>query len=279
VFTPVTRLNPPRGAGVVLATALFVASAGYGISKGGHAEAIAAKVIDVCHSAANKTGFRIASISLKGEKQISREEILALAGVTGRTSLLFLDAAAARKQLKSNPWIADASVRKFYPGEFQIEIKEREAFALWQVDGHFSVIAADGTVLEPFVADRFRGLPQVVGQGAERAAYEFLAALALHSDVRDLVDASVLVAERRWNLRLRNGIEVRLPANNVEHALGLLTKLDRDKKLLSRDIVVVDLRLPDRVTIRLTDAAAQERAETVKESEKEKKPKRKGSDA
>ena len=83
--------------------------------------------------------------------------------------------------------------------------------------------------------------------------------------------ASILVAERRWNLRLTNGIDVRLPETNIENALDRLVALDRDKKLLSRDITVVDLRLPDRVSVRLSDAAAQSRDEALKANTKKKK--------
>ena len=129
------------------------------------------------------------------------------------TSLLFLDVEQTRERLKTNPWIADATVLKLYPGELQIGIKEREAFALWQKDGRVSVIADDGTVLEPYVAPRLIELPLVVGRGAETRAKEFLALLDRYPDLRASVRATVLVGERRWNLRLKNGIDVRLPGN------------------------------------------------------------------
>jgi cell division protein FtsQ len=74
----------------------------------------------------------------------------------------------------------------------------------------------------------------------------------------------VLVAQRRWNLRLKNGIDVRLPETGVETALATLVDLDREKKLLSRDVTAIDLRLPDRVTVRLSDEAARAREETLK---------------
>jgi cell division protein FtsQ len=82
--------------------------------------------------------------------------------------------------------------------------------------------------------------------------------------------ASIFVAERRWNLRLNNGIDVRLPEGDIEEALDRLVALDRDKKLLSRDIVAVDLRLPDRVSVRLSDAAAQAREDAAKDKKKKK---------
>jgi cell division protein FtsQ len=194
--------------------------------------------------------------------------------VTVHASLLFLDADAARARLMANPWIADAAVFKLYPDRLQITITERQAFALWQQDGRVSVIATDGTVLEPFIEDRYLGLPLVVGKGAERQAKDFLAVVERYPDIRSELRASVLVAEHRWNLRLKNGIDLRLPEDNVEQMLDRLVMLDRQKKLLSRDIVAVDLRLPDRVTVRLSEAAAQAREDALKE-----KKKKKGGDA
>jgi cell division protein FtsQ len=261
----------PRGVGVAGSILILGGALGYGAVKGQHLPV----VIDWFKSArdvtANSLGFRVAAISLTGEKEVSREEILTTAGVTGRASLLFLDADAARARLMANPWIADAAVLKLYPDRVQITVTERLAFALWQKDGRVSVIAADGTVLEPFIEDRYVGLPLVVGAGADQQAKDFLAIVDRFPDIRSVLRASILVAERRWNLLLTNGVDVRLPETNVEDALARLVQLDHDKKLLSRDITMVDLRLPDRVTVRLSDAAAQARDDALKANMKKKK--------
>jgi cell division protein FtsQ len=261
----------PRGAGVAGSVLLLGATLGYGAVQGQHIPAVVDWLKDTRDIAANSLGFRIAAISLTGEKEVSREEVLTIAGVTGRASLLFLDADAARARLMANPWIADAAVLKLYPDRLQITITERLAFALWQKDGRVSVIAADGTVLEPFVENRYLGLPLVVGAGAERQAKDFLTVIDRYPDIRSVLRASILVADRRWTLHLNNGIDVKLPDSNVADALDRLVALDRDKKLLSRDITTIDLRLPDRVTVRLSDAAAQARDEGLKANAKKKK--------
>ncbi|MGH6996088.1 MAG: cell division protein FtsQ, partial [Stellaceae bacterium] len=69
---------------------------------------------------------------------------------------------------------------------------------------------------------------------------------------------------------------IQLPETDIDGALDRLVELDRDKKLVSRDITVVDLRLPDRVTVRLSDAAAAARDQALKAAMKKKK---KGGDA
>jgi cell division protein FtsQ len=260
----------PRGIGTAGTVAVILASLAYGSVKGDHIPTVVVAFKDVRDAAANAAGFRIVSVALAGQHHISREDVLAAAGVTDTTSLLFLDVEQTRERLKSNPWIADATVLKLYPGELQIGIREREAFALWQKDGRVSVIADDGTVLEPYVAPRLIELPLVVGRGAETRAKEFLALLDRYPDLRASVRATVLVGERRWNLRLKNGVDVRLPEIDIAPALERLVVLDKEKNLTTRDIVAIDLRLPDRVTVRLSEAAAQARIDAAKDKAKKK---------
>jgi len=260
----------PRGVGVAGTVVVILASLAYGAVKGDHIPSIIAALKDARDGAGNAAGFRIVSVALAGQHHVSREEVLAVAGVTGSTSLLFLDVEQTRERLKTNPWIADATVLKLYPGELQIGIKEREAFALWQKDRQVFVIADDGTVLEPYVSPRLIELPLVVGRGAETRAKEFLVLLDRYPALRAFVRAAVLVGERRWNLRLNNGIDVRLPETDIAPALERLVALDKEKNLVTRDIVAIDLRLPDRVTVRLSEAAAQARIDAAKDKAKKK---------
>jgi cell division protein FtsQ len=270
-WSSIRVVSLPRGAGTIAATLLLAATVSYGVVRGGHATTVLAELADARDAVANTLGFRITSIALAGQRHITREEILTTAGVTGRTSLLFLDATTARTRLKTNPWIAEATVLKLYPGRLHIAVTEREAFALWQKAGKVTVISDDGTVVEPYVAKRFAKLPLVVGAGAEVKAKEFLALIDRYPLLRDQLHASTLVAERRWNLQLKNGITVRLPETDVERALVLLVQLDRDKKLLSRDVAAIDLRLSDRVTVRLSNEAAAAREDQLRPAKSKKK--------
>jgi len=259
------------GSGIAVAAMVVAAGVGYGAIAGGHVQPLIAAFKDARDLAANAAGFRIANVAFTGQKHIGREEILARAGISGTTSLLFLDVADARARLMTDPRIADATILKLYPDRLQIAITERVPFALWQKDGRISVIADDGSVLQPYVTRPFVKLPLVVGAGAEKRAKEFLALLDKYPEVRARVRASILVAERRWNLRLDNGLDVKLPETGVDAALAKLDDLDRQMKLTTRDIVALDLRLSDRVVVRLSDAAAQAREAANKEKAKAKK--------
>ena len=266
------RYLPSRG-GAAATVLILLGSAGFGIVEGGHVGELTQALSDTRNAIANSAGFRITSIAINGRKQLTQDEILASGGVNGRSSLLFLDAATVRDKLKANPWIGEATVLKLYPGELQIDIVERSAFALWQQDGKLSVISDDGAVLQQYLSHRFLSLPLVVGKGADTRARDFLALLARYPQVRAATKAVILVGERRWNLRLKDGLDIRLPEHDVGNALAELSKLDKEDRLFSRDIVAVDMRLPDRVIVQLSDDAAKAREDSFK------KPKKKAGDA
>jgi cell division protein FtsQ len=261
----------PRRSGVIATLLLLAASAGFGIVKGGHLEQFVATVSDTRNALANSAGFRINSVAINGRKQLSQDEVLAIGGVNGRSSLLFLDAASVRDKLKASPWISEANVQKLYPGQLRIDIVERLPFAIWQQGGRLSIISDDGAVLQDYISPAFLKLPLVVGKGAEIRAKDFLTLLSHYPQVKAVTKAVNLVGERRWNLRLNDGLDVRLPENDVGKALATLSALDKDEHLFSKDIVAIDLRLPGRLIVQLSDDAAKAREEALKKKEPKKK--------
>ncbi|ETR78855.1 cell division protein FtsQ [Afipia sp. P52-10] len=272
-FIAMIEQRLPRNVGSVATLLILTGSLCVGVVRGGHVEYMVEAMQDARDAMANAAGFRIARVAINGRKNLSQDEVLAIGGITGRRSLLFLDAAEVRDKLKATPWVADATVLKLYPDTIQIDLVERAPFALWQRDGNVSVISETGMVLQPYTPGPFRSLPLVVGKGADSRAKDFLALLGQYPQIRSQVKAIIFVSERRWNLRLADGIDVRLPEAGVERALATLTKLDRDEKLFSRDITAVDLRLPDRLTVRLSEDAAKARADMLKDREKARKRK------
>ena len=95
----------------------------------------------------------------------------------------------------------------------------------------------------------------MVGEGAPAHTAELLAILSREPDLQAQVAASVRVGKRRWNLRLTNGIDVRLPEADTAEAWAELARVERDHGLLKRDILAIDLRLADRMILRMAPGA------------------------
>ncbi|WP_439627851.1 cell division protein FtsQ/DivIB [Shinella sp.] len=256
------RIYIPSHTGSV-ATALFLGATGlYGMSLGGHSQ-------DVAQVSTTAIGFAIEDVKVSGNSETSEIDILERLGLDGTTSLVALDVNEARKQLIELPWVEDASVRKVYPGTIEIALKERDAFAIWQHGTDLSLIEKNGSVIAPLRDNKFSTLPLFVGRDAETAAADFAAEFDSWPEIKARVKAYVRVAGRRWDLRLDNGIVVKLPEHNVPRAMDVLATLEAEQGLLERDIAAVDLRLEDRTTVRLTEGALERRNAAVEQRAKD----------
>jgi cell division protein FtsQ len=172
------------------------------------------------------------------------------------TSILGFNVKDARKALKKHPWIADARVTRVYPDRLAIDINERTAFALWQNQDGLQIIDHDGRVLGAFDG-RDHSLPLIVGKGAGDDASDFIATMDRFPSIASNARAYIKVGERRWDIELDNGITIMLPETNAETELARLVILDREQELLARDIRRIDMRLENRMIVKLSSEARQ----------------------
>lgn len=241
--------------GAMLGGAVLTVAGAAGFWIGGGHDVMAREHGRFRDMAARAAGFGVKAITFTGQKELDESEALRASGVTQHDSLPFLDPAETRDRLMKLPLVGDAEVAKLYPDRLVITVKEREPFAVWQNAGELNIIARDGTVIDRKLDPAFVELPFVVGDKANLKAVEYANLLAVARELRVQVRAGVLVSGRRWTLRLENGMDVKLPETGAVEALGKLAQLDRDSRLLQKDIVSVDMRIPGRVTARLTPEA------------------------
>jgi cell division protein FtsQ len=247
----------------LLVFSLIGTSIGYGVVRGGGYAAFVEQFGTPADIIARNIGFPVSAVTITGQSGLTESEVLDACGINPKNSLAFLDVAEVRDRLRAVPLVKDASVRKLYPDRVLIEITERQPYALWQQEGQVSVIAADGTVIDTMRDGRFADLPFVVGNGANTHLSDYLALLTKAGDLRSKIRAGVFVGERRWTLSTTTGVEVMLPERNPEAALAALAALERDSRVLEKDVISLDLRLSDRMAARLSEEAAAQRADTL----------------
>ncbi|MBL0403157.1 cell division protein FtsQ/DivIB [Microvirga aerilata] len=254
----------PRFLGSGLTLAFFSAVVGYGLWQGGHIDGFIRAHGEPHHALARAVGLGLDQVTISGISQIGENEVLAAAGLDVKVSLAFLDVNDLRERLERVPMIKSATVRKLYPNELVITLTEREAHAIWQNNGELFVIASDGTVIDLMQDERYLDLPFVVGEGANARSKDYLALIEAAGPLKQRIRAGTLVAGRRWTLKMDNGMDVRLPETGAADALARLVKLEHEQKILEKDVLAIDLRMADRVVVRLTEEAALARAEALK---------------
>jgi cell division protein FtsQ len=253
----------PRLVGVLFAGGLFAGVGAYGAVLGGQYAAFVAAYGTLPDVIARSLGFGIEAITISGLSEMSETEVLDIAGVRPTGSLAFLDAAAVRARLKAAPMVRDASVTKFFPNRLMVSIVERDPYALWQKDGQVALIGIDGKIIDQRWDDRHDSLPFVTGDKANEHVEDYAKLLAAAGELRPKIRAGVLVAERRWDLVMTSGVLIKLPEADAAAALARLAQIDHDAHILDKDVVSLDLRMPNRIAARLTEEAATIRADVM----------------
>jgi cell division protein FtsQ len=200
-------------------------------------------------------GLVVDDVLVEGRVETKARDVLAALKVQRGMPVLAVDPRAAKERLEQIPWVREAAVERRLPGLVSVRLVERMPMALWQHEGRFVLIDRHGVQIETEEVGRFGSLPHIVGENAGEAAGELLRMLSAEPALERRVVAAIRVAGRRWNLRLDNGVDVMLPAENATAAWMQLAAYEREQGILARDVKAIDLRLPDRVVLKPNPSA------------------------
>ena len=251
----------PRHAGLKAMALLFLATAVAGTLIGGH-------LMTVVSAVTAWSGLAIQKIEITGQSETSEVDIIHALGIGPFPSLVTFDVGAGRAGIEALPWVKQATIKKLYPDTLQVSVVERQPFAMWQHDDKIALIDRDGAPITDDIGEDYARLPFVVGEGAELRAGEYAELIAGVPSLKARIHAGVLIAGRRWNIVLDNGVQLLLPEQDPGAALVAVSALDGENGLLSRDIAAVDLRLADKLVVRLTDEGALQRKALLDQREK-----------
>jgi len=211
-------------------------------------------------------GFTVQKVTVTGREEIPVSSILTALQVTRGQSVFDLDTETAKHRIEALGWAKSAAVSRYWPDTIHIDLVERRPFVLWQQKRKFTLIDREGAAITRQDLGRFASLPVVVGPGARQSVAQLIDILVTEPDLYQQVRAATRIGRRRWDLHFENGVVVRLPADAETVAWQRLALLEQDYRILERDIKVIDLRLPNRLVVRLAPISIQHQTEPGEEA-------------
>lgn len=238
----------PRAVMIAIAAGVVVLTGV--LATGARAERIGASITNGVDSAAVGMGLKLRRVHITGASPEAKAAVQNALTLTAGQPIARLDLDALRQQVEAVGWVSEARVVRLLPDTLIVEVKEHDRLAVWQKGGRAYVIDGQGRVIPGADAGRYPQLPLVVGEGADAAAAEILPLLVQRPRLMGRVDAVVRVDSRRWDLRLKDGSLIQLPATGQDAALIQLDALDQRERLLDLGFARVDLRTPEAVAVR-----------------------------
>ena len=234
-------------AGVVLVGAVLFT--------GARADRIGASVSSGVNDQLAGVGLALNRVHITGASDEARPAIQAAIDLTRGQPITAVDLDAVRASVEQVGWVRSARVVRLLPDTIVVAVTEHDRLAVWQTGGRNYVVDSSGQVIPGADPGRYPRLPLVVGTGAAEAASDILPLLRQRPRLMTRVEALVRVDQRRWDVRLRDGGVIQLPATNQEAALIQLDSMDQRERLLDLGFERVDLRAPDAVAVQPTGEA------------------------
>lgn len=235
-------------AGGVVAIALTITMA-----TGHRGEKLGASTGSAIAGQAAGLGFKLKAVHVQGASQMATPDILRAAGVYQDEPMLGMDLEAIRQRVQAVGWVKEARVVRLLPDTLVLAVVERRQLAVWQSGGRSHVIDETGRVIPEADPARFPTLPLIVGAGANEVAAAILPEIAARPRLAERTEALVRVDGRRWDLRMKDGSLVQLPAVDEGAALIQLEQLDQRSRILELGFERIDLRDPTVVAVRPRD--------------------------
>ena len=228
----------------------FLAMIVFGLWLSGDLPRVKQNIGDFKRARIMSMGFVVERVDVMGEGRLREGDVRKALGVYHGEYFFGVDMDGAKQRVESLSWVDRAVVRRLWPNRIVVQIIERQPYALWQHNGALKVVDAKGEVIEGAQPTRFVGLKSYVGAKAHTQIGDLRAALASFPEIEARSVSYVHVSERRWDIVLGEaGLRVKLPEENMESALRKLEQIHVETQILDRDIAIIDMRLPDRLSL------------------------------
>ncbi len=201
--------------------------------------------------------FMVKLMAIDGASVELREDIREVLPVDFPVSSFDLNLDEMHRTISGLDAVAKADLRVRPGGILQITVAERQPSVVWRVHDQLELLDASGHRVAPLDTRGERpDLPLIAGEGADVHVTEALELYAAAGPLQPRIRGLLRVGERRWDVVLDGDQVILLPEEGAVAALLRVEALHTAEDMLARDVRVVDMRQPDRPTLRLSKPAA-----------------------
>ncbi|NVN90879.1 MAG: FtsQ-type POTRA domain-containing protein [Desulfuromonadales bacterium] len=215
-------------------------------------------------SLSSLTYFRLKNIEVSASKRLTREEIMATAGVEPGRDLLGMNLKKMGEQLALNPWVETVRIRRYYPDGLSISVTEREPLAVVNM-GYFYYLDKKGTVFKVLNQGDRLDYPVVTGFSEEdltsdpagmkealKTTCELLTLLR-EKCAFILTDVSEIHYDKGYGFTLftaSGALPVKIGAGDFSAKFSRLARIYQNLKAQQQTIQYIDLDYNDKIIVK-----------------------------
>ncbi len=193
--------------------------------------------------------IKLKNVRILGIENTKASEVVNIVSELTEMSLTKIDFEKISSKINNIDWVKSSELRKIYPSTLEVRVYEHNPIAIWFNEGNKFLVDGESQIITELNPNNFKNLKVIAGPNALEDIPAIISIIKNYPQFEKKIKSLLRVGDRRWTIRLHNGITIHLPEKNVANAIEEIEDLDRKHSLLSRYIEIIDMRLPDRIDI------------------------------
>ena len=194
------------------------------------------------------TLLKIKHITVYGLEHEKNIEIYNELKIILSKNILLVDKDIFKKVFIKNNLVESFIVKKKYPDSISIDIKEADLLAIISLNYNLFFIGSNGKLIEYDESIALKKkLPFVFGKPNNLDFIKFKKNIDKSIFNYNNIESIYYFINKRWDVKTKQGILIRLPKNNITKKLNLANNIMNSKKFTKNKII--DLRILKRIVV------------------------------
>ena len=210
---------------------------------------------DLIQEYSNKYKYNLNKIEVVGITSLNKDEILIFFTKFKNKSIFLVPVKEISNKIKKNKWIQEVNIRNDYKNTLTVNIKEETPIGIYENNNQKILFSNNLAILEILGKNHnYKNLISFYGENSIINSKYLIS--KIDQDIKKMIQSAIFIENRRWNIRLKNKITLKLPEKNLEEAIANYKKIysnlsNKDLK----DIEIIDLRIPNQAIIKYRNTA------------------------
>ena len=199
----------------------------------------------------DKYQYSLSVVNINGLNNINEDEILNVINPYKDSSIFLIPIKKIAKKIGQNNWVKSINIKSNYKDTIIISIDESKPIGIYNTGIQNILFSDELKILDNIAINENRFSALIIFEGKNSIHESTKLIDSLPDDFIEFVDKAFLINGRRWNLKLKNNILLKLPENNTKEALGNYKKIyinfSNDELT---DIETIDLRMKQKIILK-----------------------------
>ncbi len=202
----------------------------------------------------NKYHYNLKKIEVTGLTNLNKDEILVYFNKFKNNSIFLVPVKEISNEIKKNKWIKEVNIRNDYKNTLKVNVKEEMPIGIYENNNQQILFSNNLSILEILGKNHdYKNL--IIFFGENSIINSKYLTSKIDKDIQQMIESVKFIENRRWNIKLKNNIIIKLPEVKLDEAMKNYKKIysnlsNKDLK----DIEIIDLRIPNQAIIKYRNA-------------------------